>query len=69
MARERLPRGGPRLRNFNTPDDLRDETLDDAFSDAFTAPDDLVMMQPDNGFMALIRDGRRIRDDFRKIMG
>ena len=57
-----------RLRNFDTPDDLGDETFLDAFADAFTSPDDLVLMQPDNGFMARIRDGHRIGADFRKAV-
>ena len=55
----------PQLRNFSTPEDLRDETFLDAFSDAFTPPDELMLMQPDNGFMARVRDGHRIRDYFR----
>lgn len=56
---------GLQLRNFSTPEDLRDETFLDAFTDAFAAPDDLVLMQPDNGFMARVRDGRRIGAYFR----
>ena len=65
MSRRRTLRG-PQLRNFSTPEDLRDETLLDALSDAFTPPEDLVLAQPDNGFMARIRDGHRIREYFRK---
>lgn len=67
MSRERTPYR-PQLRNFSTPEDLRDETFLDAFTDAFTPPDDLILMQPDNGFMARIRDGRRIGADFRKAV-
>lgn len=58
----------PRLRNFDTPEDLQDETFLDAFADAFTPPDDLVLMQPDNGFMARIRDGLRIGADSRRAV-
>ena len=67
MSRRRIPYK-PQLRNFNTPEDLRDETFLDAFADAFTPPDDLVLMQPDNGFMARIRDGQRIGADLRKAV-
>lgn len=67
MSRNRTPYK-PRLRNFDTPEDLRDETFLDAFADAFTPPDELALMQPDNGFMARIRDGRRIGADVRKAV-
>lgn len=59
---------GPQLRNFSTPEDLRDETFLDAFSDAFTPPDELILMQPDNGFMARIRDGHRIGEYFNEAV-
>ena len=68
MSRKRTP-CKRQLRNFSTPEDLRDETFLDAFTDAFTPPDDLALMQPDNGFMARTRDGRRIGADFRKAVG
>ena len=58
----------PQLRNFSTPEDLRDETFLDALSDAFTPPEDLMLMQPDNGFMARIRDGHRIGEYYRKAV-
>ena len=67
MSRNRTPYR-PQLRNFSTPEDLRDETFLDAFSDAFTPPDELTLAQPDNGFMARIRDGHRIREYFRKAV-
>ena len=67
MPRKRTHR--PQLRNFSTPEDLRDETCLDALSDAFTPPDDLMLMQPpDNGFMARIRDGRRIGEYYREAV-
>ena len=59
---------GPQLRNFSTLEDLRDETFLDVFADVFSPPDDLVLMQPDNGFMARIRDGRRIGEYFGKAV-
>lgn len=58
----------PQLRNFSTPEDLRDETFLDAFADAFTPPDELMLMQPDNGYMARIRDGHRIGAYFREAV-
>lgn len=67
MSRNRTPYR-PQLRNFTTPEDLRDETFLDAFSDAFTSPDELTLAQPDNGFMAHIRDGHRIREYFRTAL-
>ena len=67
MSRKRTPYKS-RLRNFSVPEDVRDETFLDAFTDAFTPPDALVLLQPDNGFMARIRDGRRIGADFRKAV-
>ena len=67
MSRKRTP-GSSQLRNFNTPEDLCDETLLDAFSDAFTPPDELTLMQPDNGYMARIRDGHRIGAYFREAV-
>ena len=67
MSRQRM-RYRPQLRNFSTPEDLRDETFLDAFIDAFTPPDDLMLTQPDNGFMARIRDGHRIGAYFREAV-
>ena len=67
MSRQRT-RYRPQLRNFSTPEDLRDETFLDAFIDAFTPPDDLMLTQPDNGFMARIRDGHRIGAYFREAV-
>ena len=67
MSRKRTPYK-PQIRNFSIPEDLRDETFLDALADAFTPPDDLVLMQPDNGFMARVRDGRRIGADFRRAV-
>ena len=67
MSRQRM-RYRPQLRNFGTPEDLRDETFLDAFIDGFTSPDDLMLMQPDNGFMARIRDGHRIGAYFREAV-
>ena len=67
MSRRRTPYK-PELRNFSTPEDLRDETFVDALSDAFTPPDNLMLMQPDNGFMARIRDGRRIGEYYRQAV-
>ena len=40
MSRNRTPYK-PQLRNFSTPEDLRDETFLDPFADAFTPPDEL----------------------------
>lgn len=67
MSRKRTLRS-PQLKNFSTLEDLRDETFSDAFVDAFTLPDDLVLTQPDNGFMARIRDGHRIKAYFREAV-
>ena len=55
-----------RTRQFSTPEDFRDRTFFDAFADAFTPPEDLTLHQTDDGYMARIRDGLRIREDFRK---
>ena len=55
-----------RTRQFSTPEDFRDRTFFDAFADAFTPPEDLELHQTDYGYMARIRDGLRIREDFCK---
>lgn len=55
-------------REFCVAEDFRDQTLFDAFADVFTPPEDLPLHQTDYGFMARIRDGRRIREDFRKAV-
>ena len=57
-----------RLRDFDTPEDLRDRTFLDAFVDVFTPPEHLKLCRPDYGYMARIRDGQRIREDFRKAL-
>ena len=57
-----------RIREFDTPDDLRDKTLLDALDDVFTPPEDLTLLRPDYGFMARVRDGRHIREYFRKAV-
>ncbi len=44
-------------------------TFFNAFTDVFTPPDDLVLTQPEYGPIARIRDGLRIREDFRKAIG
>ena len=54
------------IRQFSTPEDFRDRTFFDAFADAFTPPEDLELHQTDYGYVARIRDGLRIREDFRK---
>ena len=53
---------------YRSIDDLQDATLLDALADAFTFPEDLALVQPDYGFMARVRDGQRIREDFRKAV-
>ena len=53
---------------YRSIDDLQNATLLDAMADAFTFPEDLALVQPDYGFMARVRDGRRIREDFRKAV-
>lgn len=55
-------------REFSVPDDFRERTFFDAFADAFTPPEDLPLHQTDYGFMARIRDGHRIREDFHKAV-
>ena len=57
-----------RIREFDTPDDLRDKTFLDAFDDVFTPPEDLTLLRPDYGFMARVRDGRHIREYFHKAV-
>jgi len=46
--------------------------LDTAFMDAFeaihTAPEDLPATRLDYGFIARVRDGHRIRADFRRVI-
>lgn len=61
----RCPLRGLALRQTDHAAIVRDETFLDAFIDAFTPPDDLMLTQPDNGFMARIRDGHRIGAYFR----
>ena len=56
------------IREFCVPEDFRDRTFFDAFADAFTPPEDLPLHQTDYGFLARIRDGHRIREDFRKAV-
>ncbi|MGR3913779.1 MAG: hypothetical protein OD918_04520 [Gammaproteobacteria bacterium] len=55
-----------RNREFCVPEDFRDRTLFDALADVFTPPEDLELHKPDCGWLAQIRDGHRIREDFRK---
>jgi len=55
-----------RDRKFCVPEDFRDRTFADALADVFTSPEDLDLHRPDCGWLAQIRDGRRIREDFRK---
>lgn len=57
-----------RLRDFDTPEDLRDRTFLDAFVDAFTPAEDLKLYRPDYGYMARVRDMDRIGDDMRKAI-
>ena len=61
------PKGGP-AREFHTPEESCSRSLFDAFADAFTHPEDLTLHQPDYGFLARVRDARRIREDFRKAI-
>lgn len=56
------------IREFCVPEDFRDRTFLDAFVDAFTSPEDLPLHRTDYGFMARIRDGHRISEDFRKAV-
>ena len=48
------------MKEFNTPEDRADATFLDAFVDISSPPDALVLMRPDYGFMARVRDGHRI---------
>ena len=57
-----------KMKDFDTPEDLRDKTAFDAFVDVFTPPEELTLVRLDYGFMARIRDGLRIREDFRKAV-
>lgn len=45
---------------------LEDMTFGDAFADVFTPPESLKMARLDYGYMARLRDLRRIGEDFRK---
>ncbi len=63
-----LQRNSQHQREFDTPDDLGDKTLWDAFNDVHIHPEDLTLLRPDYGFMARVRDGHRIRDYFRKAV-
>lgn len=49
-------------------DDLRDATFLDSLADAFTFPEDLPLALPDHGLMARVRDGQRMREDFRNAV-
>ena len=53
----------PRTREFRTLEDFRGGTFFDAFADAFTAPEDLPLHQPDSIPMGRIRDARHIREN------
>ena len=53
-------------RNFGMPQGLEEMTLWDAFADVFTPPESLRMARLDYGYMARLRDLRRIGEDFRK---
>lgn len=46
--------------------ELEGMTLWDAFTDVFTPPESLRMARLDYGYMARLRDLRRIGEDFRK---
>ena len=46
--------------------ELTDMTLWDSFADVFTPPESLRMARLDYGYMARLRDLRRIGEDFRK---
>ncbi len=46
--------------------ELKGMNLWDAFADVFTPPESLKMARLDYGYMARLRDLRRIGEDFRK---
>ena len=56
-------------KEFDEPQDSRDETLWDAFVCVHMFPEDVPAKRPDYGFLARIRDGIRIRQDIRKAIG
>ena len=56
-------------KEFDEPQDSRDETLWDAFVCVHMSPEDVPAKRPDYGFMARVRDGIRVRQDIRKAIG
>lgn len=56
-------------KEFDEPQDSRDETLWDAFVCVHTFPEDVPAKRPDYGFLARVRDGIRIRQDIQKAIG
>ncbi len=58
----------PRTQQFYMPKDFHDRTFFDAFADAFTQPDDLILHQMDCDFMARIHNTHRIREYFQKAL-
>lgn len=54
------------FRIYGSRQELEGMTLWDAFTDVFTPPESLKMAQLDYGYMARLRDLRRIGEDFRK---
>ncbi len=55
-------------REYDEAKDVRYESVLDAFTDVFMSPEAATSWRPDYGFMARMRDGQRIREDFRKAM-
>lgn len=54
--------------SFTTPEYFAKRTFLHTLDNLLAGPEDLVLHQPDAGYAARIRDGIRIRDDFRKVL-
>ena len=57
-----------RRAEFDTPETAAHATFLDAFASLFTPLEDMELRRPDFGYMARVRDGMRIREDFRKAV-
>ena len=63
-----MANANPPVREYAEPEDAHYASILDAFADLFMSPEAATPQRPDYGYMARIRDGQRIRNDFRKAI-
>ena len=55
-------------REFDVPEDFKEHNFLDALCDTFTPLECLPLSRPDCGWIAIVRDGMRIRESFEKAI-